>query len=1111
MKIFEKIEKKYSKKTFQKNQTFLIPFSFQMDASFVQTLEQTLSAVLSPDNAAIKQATSALKSNFYKNPMALPALIQILQSNENDGLKKLAAVEANKLVPTQWESLDASIQQQIRDTILPFAFTYPKETVRHSTARLIAEISNLDIPTNKWDSLLNALVEAATDSNQQTREMATYILFCILETYPMEWLNHAQSFMDLFSKTLQDVQSPNVQVNSILALEVLASFIEEEEQLIGTLAAPFSSLFPAMIQVLKNSLTFDDSEKTRELFTAFNSFILLDMQFLGNSFIEILNVMVEVSANTEVDPEIRGFALKTLTQCVSYRKSKVVQAQLGPSLTQAALQIAAEEDEEAEEKLSKEDEENENEEDEPNSLALRFLNTLAVNLPPNQVIQPMMELVPQLLSSQDQYQRHTALMAIAVSVEGAPDYMSGQLPKLIEMILTGFQDSSIIVQAAALRTLVQLGEDLKDAVAEYHQSLLQPIITIIDSTNKIMVYKYATQALDTLIEYTSSEAIRAYIEPLMNKLFQMLDTAESSSLKTAIVSAIGSVAYASGKAFSPYFEHSIKLLEKFIANMDHIDGMTEDDIELRAQTFENISSMARAVGSEAVGSYAEPLMEASYVAINSTNGRLRESGFAFISNMAKVYGDQFTGFLERIVPEILKCVDQEEFDLQLDEDEEGAELDDAALAEKLQIHTGISVEKEVALIALADLALGTKAGFAPYVSSCIENLTRQVDESYSVREAALSTMWKIVKAMYLAFGLDNATVQHLISAVRKLSIQLMPDEFDMNMIMTILDCFFEFTKEFGKITVVDAEDHESLQTLLEQVAVILKNEHICQSTEQDPDTPDDEDTSELDAVLYDVALEVLVSLAGAFHGDFAAIFENFKADIYSQTNSKSKSKRVSALGCLAEISNSMGPSNPYSQEMLELFVNKLTTDKSTEVRGNAAYGVGVVIENASFDTSAAYTTILSALSELLQRGATIASGDNAEETKEAVNRTFANACGCVSRLALKHEQSVPLGSILPVLFAHLPLQTGFEENTPIFALVMKLMAPGAAGEGSSWLASNKAAVIAWLKVVFEKEAEKEKLLSESTLGREENVERLDQFRGDEKVKVGEFLKWLESN
>lgn len=1074
-----------------------------MDSAFVQQLEHTLAAVLSPDNAAIKQATSSLKSNFYKNPAALPALIQILQTSENEGLKKLAAVEANKLVSKQWESLDESLRQNIRDTLLQFAFTYPNESVRHSTARVISEIAGLDVSNNRWNSLLTSLVDGATNADQQTREMATFIFFCVLETFPIEWLPHAQSLMDLFSKTLQDTSAPKVQINSVMALEVLSAFIEEEEELVATLGPSFSQLFPYMLQVLRNSLGFEDSEKTKDLFTAFNSLILLDMQFLGASFLDIVNFMVEVALNTNVDTEIRGFALKTLTQVVSYRKSKILQAQLGPSLTQAALRISAEEDEEAEEKLSNEDEENENEEDEPNTLALRLLNTLAVSLPPNQVIQPVLEFVPQLISSQDQFQRAAALNAIGVCVEGAPDYLSAQLPKIIDTILAGFRDPSIIVQAAALRTLAQLVEDLKDTVAEYHQSLLEPIINIIDSTDKIMVCKYATQALDTLIEYTASEAIRAYVEPLMNKLFHMLDNAQSSSLKTAIVSAIGSVAYASGKAFTPYFEQSIKLLEKFIANMDNIEGMDEDDIELRAQTFENISSMARAVGSDAVGAYAEPLMQASYAAIHSDNGRLRESGFAFISNMAKVYGEQFSGFLDKLVPEILKCIDQEEFDLNLEDDDVAEELDEAALSEKLQIHTGISVEKEVALIALSDLAVGTKGNFAPYVETCLEALNKQLIDSYSIREAALGAMWKIAKAMFLAYGPDS-TVQQLIATIRKSSIEIMPEEFDMNMIMTVLDCFYDYIKQFGKLAIVDAEDQESFAVLLEQVGLILKNQHICQSTEQDPDTPEDEDTSELDAVLYDVALEVLVSLSGAFGSEFGSIFDQFKNDIYASASSKSKSKRVSALGCLAEFSNAMGP-NPFGQEMLELFVNKLTTDSSTEVRGNAAYGVGVVIENASFDCAAAYPTILSALSELLQRGATLVSGDDREETAETVNRTYANACGCVCRMALKHESAVPLNDILPVLFTHLPLQTGYEENTPIFALVMKLAA------SNEWLINNKATVIDWLKKVFEKEADKEKLIEESTLGREENVERLDQFRGEEKVKVGELLKWLESN
>lgn len=1070
-----------------------------MDQQFVQSLENTLSMVLLPDNEAIKQATNHLKNEFFNKTVSLPALIQILQTSSNDGVKKLAAVEAKKLVNKYWDELDDTIQQSIRDSILPFAFTYSKQDIRHSTSRLIADIAYNDIENEKWATLLQSLVAAASDSNQQTRETATFVLFCILEQLPMNWLPHSASFLELFATTLQDSQSPVVQINTVLCLESLSAAIDEDEQLLKTLAGPFSSLVPSMLEVLRASLTFEDSDKTKELFTAFNYLIMLDMKLLGGeNFLNIVQFMMETAINTNIDSQFRGYAITNLTQCVSYRKSKIIQAQIGQQLAQTALRISGEEDDSIEDQLDSETEENENEEDEPNALAIRLLNILAYELPPNQVIQPVLEISASMLQSTNPYERRASLLAISACVEGGPDYLSVQLPKIIQMITVGLHDSSIIVQAAALKCLSILGESLKDSVAEYYATLMQPIITIIDSTNKILVYKYATYALDTLIEYMASDAIKNYIEPLMNKLFLMLDPAQSSSLKSAIVSAIGSVAYASGKYFIPYFQNSIQLLEKFIANMDDLEGMSEDDIELRAQTFENISSMARAVGSEAFGPYAEPLMNASYSAIHCDNSRLRESGFAFISNMAKVYGEQFASFLPKIIPEIQKCLEQDEFQLNEDDD-----ADEESLAENLNFASGIATEKEVALVALGDLAVGTKAAFAPYVESTINVLKQQVIESLSIAASCITIMWKIAKSMHDIYGNDE-TVTTLIRSIRENTIELTIDEVDINMIISCLDAIFEYGKEFGKIAIIDEQDTKSLPTLLEQLLLILKNEHACQ--EKDEDMPSDEDTNETDAIVYDSALEVLISLSTAVNDEFPQIFAQFKDLIYAQLNSKSKSKRVSTLGCLAEIANGMKNNNPYSQELFEIFVSKLTNDKSSEVRGNAAYGVGIVIEYAGFDASSAYPTVLQALSKLLNKAdkEALKNEDGDDETAETINRTFANACGCVARLTLKHQTAVPLDVILPALFSHLPLETGFEENSPIFELIIKLST-----EENSWINSNIPAVINYFAAVFEKEAEKDKLIAESTLGREENIERLNQFADDEiKGRVVEYLKWL---
>lgn len=1069
-----------------------------MDQQFVQSLESTLSMVLLPDNAAIKQATAHLKNEFFNKTVSLPALIQILQSSDNEGVKKLAAVEAKKLVPKYWDELDDTIQQSIRDSILPFAFSYPKETIRHSTSRLIADIAYIDIENQKWTNLLQSLVGAATDSNQQTRETATFVLFCILEQLPLAWMEHSSSFLELFATTLQDSQSPVVQINTVLCLEALSGAIDEDETLLNTLAAPFCSLVPSMLQVLKSSLSFNDSDKTKELFTAFNYLIMLDMKLLGDNFLSIVQFMLETAINTNIESTIRGYALANLTQCVSYRKSKLVQAQLGPQLAQAALRISGEEDDSVEDQLDDESEEHENEEDEPTTLAVRLLNILAFELPTNQVIQPVLEAAPTMITSSNPFERRAILLAIAACVEGGPDYLSVQLPKIIQMVTSGLHDSSIIVQAAALKLLAILGESLKDSVAEHYAVLMQPIINIIDSTNKLLVYKYATYALDTLIEYMASDVIKDYIEPLMNKLFVMLDSAQSSSLKSAIVSAIGSVAYASGKYFTPYFQNSIQLLEKFIANMDNLEGMTEDDIELRAQTFENISSMARAVGSDAFGPYAEPLMNASYSAINCDNSRLREAGFAFISNMAKVYGEQFSSFLPKIIPEIQKCLEQDEFQLNVDDD-----VDEESLAENLNFASGISTEKEVALVALGDLAVGTKDAFTPYVESIITVLKQQIIESFSIGASCITVMWKITKSMFDIYGASE-TVISLIQTVRQNTVDSMIDEVDINMIITCLDCVYEYGKSMGKIAILDNEDSKSLTTLLEQISQILKVEHPCQ--EKDEDLPSDEETNENDAIVYDSALEVLISLSSALNEEFPTIFAEFKDIIYKQITSKSKTKRVSTLGCLAEITNGMKSNNPYSQELLEIFVDRLTNDKSTEVRGNAAYGVGIAIEHANFDISSAYPTILQSLSKLLNKADknALKNEDGDDETSEAINRTFANACGCVARMTLKHEQSVPIDAILPALFEHLPLETGFEENTPIYELIMKL-----SNQENTWINANIPLVIKFFSGVFVKEASKDKLIAESTLGREENIERLNQFADAEiKARVIEYLKWL---
>lgn len=1087
-----------------------------MDPQYVSALEDTLKQTLVANTSAIKQASTKLTKEFYTNPLALPSLFHILQNAQDDQLKQLASVEARKLVYTKWETVDESLKPEIRNAMLTNTFTQQSKLIRHSSARVVAAIAEIDLDEQKWPELLPTLIENVQSSDIQTKEMAVFTLYILLDTQTAALVEGTADFLNIFVNLLSDQTSREVRVNAVLAFDTLSNFIEAQPTITNDLATKFRSAIPLMVQILQEVISADEIDKAKDVFNVFNSLIFVDNKLIGDHLVDLIKLSGEIAVNTELDEEIRNFALQFLISVVSMRKSKVLSSNAGPSITLIGLKVASEEID-VEEELENENDENENEENSPATLGLRLLAMLSAELPPSHVIAPIFENIDPMLSSSNQFERRAAILAIAVASSGSPDFLASQITKVVPAIVGGLKDSELVVRIAALKALSQLTSELQDTITTYHAEFLPLLIDIIDSATSVAIYKHACIALDGLIEFLSNDSIDNYIEPLMNKLIHMLQQANTSTLKAAIVSAIGSTAYAAGKKFIPFFNDSIKFLEPFVANASQTEGLTEDDIELRALTFENVSTMAKAVGREAFASYATPLADAAYQSLSSDHSRMRESGFAFISNIAKVYGEDFAGFLDKIMPEIIKCLEQEEFSFNGDDDDEFDD-EDEDLANKFNVNTGITYEKEVAAVALGELAFGTGKQFYPYVEQSMKVLMDQAENSYGMREAAMSTLWKIVSAMFAAEhgekfkypkGLPkesyiNSSILELIKTVRTISVESLKEEFELTMVACILDRFSEAIHEFGPIAIFDSADADSLSELCGQLMEILTNKHPCQM--EDEEIPADElEASETEVILFDSALEVLINLGVALGSDFTKIFDSFKQVILQNVTSKSKTKRIASVGCLAELAVVFKDDANISQQLLEIFVNRLGNDVSIDVKGNAAYGIGLIIENSNQDFSSGYSNILEYLFHLLSKTDKQASSADDEDTKDVVNRAYANACGCVARMALKNETAIPLQHIITPLLSHLPLETAFEENTPILKLILKLYE-----NNNEIIASQTDKVVEILAKIFTKEYEFLQMKETSTLGREENLDRLQQFKSAElKQKVIELLKFID--
>jgi hypothetical protein len=237
------------------------------------------------------------------------------------------------------------------------------------------------------------------------------------------------------------------------------------------------------------------------------------------------------------------------------------------------------------------------------------------------------------------------------------------------------------------------------------------------------------------------------------------------------------------------------------------------------------------------------------------------------------------------------------------------------------------------------------------------------------------------------------------------------------------------------LTPSSGETSTPLEQTTALLMLILQKQHPCQKDEDDFDEtePLDQESAEYDWLIIETALEVIASLSKALGPQFAELWPAFQKQILKFTSSQERFERSSAVGTMGECCQSMGSAcTPYTSTMMGVFLKRLT-DEDPEVKSNAAFGTGLLCENSTDANQilSNYGSILGKLEPLLD-----ASLSTDDEDSHA--RLLDNAAGCVSRMIKKSPQSVPLEEVLPRLVEILPLKEDFDENEPVYDMIVGL-------------------------------------------------------------------------
>lgn len=778
-----------------------------------------------------------------------------------------------------------------------------------------------------------------------------------------------------------------------------------------------------MVIVLQQSLEAGDEDSVKAGFDVFETMLIIEAPLLSKAIPDLVNFFLTSASNTNYDDSLRVMCLNCLLWTVKYKKSKINSLGLAKPILERLLPIGAEEDPD------------DIDEDSPSRLSFRVLDTLATSLPPSQVFPPLYQQLRDYMGSNQAPLRKSAMMAFGVTVEGCSEFIRPHIDELWPFIDAGLQDSEPIVRKAACIALGCICDMLGDEAAERHGVLLPLVFNLM---NDSATQRPACTALDALLEVLG-EDINQYLPMLMERLVGLLSTAPVA-VKSTVTGAIGSAAHAAKGQFVPYFAQTMQLIRPFL-------NLTEEgeEMDLRGVTMDAIGTIAEAVGAEVFRPVFQEIMQQAYAGMNIDSPRLRECSFIFFTVMTRVFGEEFSPFLNDVVPALIRSLGQDET-----EDNEGggnglfdageeADIEDIDPAQLLSVNSAMAIEKEVAADAIGEIFLNTKSNFLPFVEESVTKLCEQLEHYYEgIRKSAISSLFAFLSAFYeisnpepWTAGVANPyheNVEKLIEMVVPSIFDTWAQEDDKQVVTSIVQELGETLNKMGPSIILR---EGRVETICNSTAEILNGKSLCQQDpDQDDEVVDDTESAEYESVLIQAAGDLVGALATSIGPQFSGPFGTFLplvAKYYGK--GRAVGERSSVIGTIGEsIVGLKGGITPHTENILRLVISALADDEA-EVRSNAAFAIGVLVENTELDLSGQYFSILSALKPLF---------DVPSDSPHAVSNSRDNAAGAVSRMIIKNGSAMPLDQVVSVLIGVLPLRNDYLENGPVFRAIFTL-------------------------------------------------------------------------
>lgn len=989
------------------------------------------------------QGTKELREAF-KTPDVIPALCNVIGVSQNPQIRQYAAVLLRRRLAKSknWMKLSVDVRNGIKQGILQALVNEPEKFVKNSIAQFIGTIVRHEFPNQSWPEVLQFLQQLTSSDNLSEKELGMYTLNVITEISPDQFVPHVSSLAALFSNMLnsvQDLSSP-LAYYTVLTMIHFVPLVERHQSLVTT----YHHLMPRLMQTVR-ALVVTDEERAAEAMELFDD-LVESAPFLIVTIIKpLVDMCLEFASNKSLGDNIRIKALNFIGWLTRTKKKAVVKHKLAQPMLEVLFQLMSvrPENDDSEEYFTEDADAST-----PMTCATETLDILALHLPPDKLLPPLLQHVQKGLESTDVYAKKASHLALAVVVEGCSECIRTKYLELfLKCISKGITDPAGVVRNAALFALGQFSEHLQPDISLYASQILPVLFDYLatlcsqpqEKGKDPVCLDRIFYALEMFCENLGDELL-PYLPTLMERLFAALTPNNSVHLRELALSCIGAAAIAAKDGMIPYFPSIIEILKVYLT-----EEQSADTICIQTQAVDTLGVLARSVGSEHFLPLAQGTVELGLNLLNKTDDpELRKSCYGLFAALSTVLKDDMRNILHTVVETMLEALQSEEgivpqfrddetSALPLYDDLEGYSSDtpdeedienDSEEEEDEDIvgYTFDNVyvqEKEEACIALTEIAKNTGEAFVPFLEKSFEEVFKIINyHRDDIRKAAIAAL----RQFCICFN-NMKSPEGRVALSKALSMlipkcaELIHTDEERTVVMTALDAYSELLKEV-KGAVLEGEGHRD--AIINCVKDVMSCKTQCQDTEDDDESNSDDPEAEQDEMLVEYAGEIVPNLGKAMTPDdftqyFSLLLPLFLTRMRKQCTI---SQRSFSVGTLSESMEPLGPRiGQFVPQLLPLFL-QLSKDESDEVRNNAIFGIGEMVLHGKHTLFPHYSEILQALS--------------VAASKEKHAGTLDNICGALARLILSNVSGVPMEQVFPVFVNYLPLREDFDENKAVF-------------------------------------------------------------------------------